>query len=191
MKITKPFQNFKPRTLPELPIWFFEDVEIPDLDFDSINWDNLNKTELTSDKIYESRMIAIWGKDENYKKFSDMRNITRNIIQEIKENHPRKGVSIIWPINTWVDSNPYIHVKRDLDGFHMGPHLDNRNTKWTLIMNLKDNNNGTRFHIGNDIVTGPTTKGSGVFYFNQEDLWHSIGPVEGTRYILFHTSILC
>jgi len=186
MKITKPFEHID--TLDpdrELPCWFFEEVYIPDHDYETVNWENmLGKNVLTNTENFSKRKIAFLHDNEDSIIFKDISDILKKIILNIKENYPARGLEASWPIDTWSEkellqeSIVQFDLKRDSKGFHMGVHLDNRNTKWTLIMNLQDHISSTVIHTNQGDYNIPTKKGSGIFYFNHEEMYHSIGPTE-------------
>ncbi len=188
MKITKPLQHIETRD-PKRPItcWFFEDIDFPDYDYDNdIVWQgSKGQNVLLNNDIFDKRKMALRNDNEDGEIFKELSRLIKTLVLEIKENHPIEGLTYAWPIDTWSESelNNVQHIacfdlKRDSVGFHMGEHLDNRNTKWTLIMNLKDNISSTTIHTDQGDLNIPNKKGSGVFYFNHENMYHSIGPVE-------------
>lgn len=74
----------------------------------------------------------------------------------------------------------YFGVK-DNPKFKMEPHFDNRGIFGNLIINLKDNTDGTSFYnysLKGNLETksycGPTEKGKGVFFLNSEETLHSV-----------------
>lgn len=191
MKVTKPFSDYRTNTQEELPIWFFEDCQLPDIDYNKLVWiDECNAGELLNNPIYKKRLVSPWEHNRENPIFVSLEPIVKNIISTIRDNHPIAKLQQQWPYDTWDLKNFYFVIKKDVEGFHMGPHLDNRNIKWTFIMNVEDNPNSTTFYVNGKTVHGPSQKGSGVFYFNHHELLHSIGPVQKDRFILFYMNVV-
>ncbi len=192
MKITKPFQDYRAKySQEELPVWFFEDCELPNIDFNNLSWtDEFNQEKLLSYSIYKKRLVARWVDNFERNEFSILTPYVKNIIESIRDTSPIEKLETQWPYDTWNMDSFYFDIKKDVEGFHMGPHLDNRNIKWTFIMNMEDNPNSTTFYINNKVVQGPNKRGSGVFYFNHHELLHSIGPIKSDRFILFYMNVV-
>lgn len=207
MKVWKPLEGFTPRdNKQDLPCWFFEGVDIPNYDYDTLNWNSIQGEILANEDIYAKREVARYHLNKDNIIFKELKETVRNIIIDLRDNHPIRGLEFSWPIDAWNDNvinvpnseHLEIDLKRDNEGFNMGQHYDNRNTKWTMIMNLRDNKESTRFNIGealntgnNEMVYGPKTKGSGLFYFNHRELLHSIGPItENGRLTLFYMNMV-
>ena len=198
MKVWQPFKDqFKAKldSRQDLPIWFFEDVELPDLDFMDVEWQSNKGRMITTDEIYSKRMTAIDDDNHEKEQFKVLKEIMKDIIRTCRDTTNSEHLDYTWPIDTWQTNeldkgwNFPIDLKLDNKGFTMGRHIDNRNTKWTLILNLRDNADSTTFNLGEQfhgsryeidrdyVEYGPKKRGSGVFYFNHEDVLHSIGPV--------------
>ena len=200
MKVTKPLQHIKIRENDqEIPCWFFEDVDLGEFDSTKINWVSMKgKNILTESDNYIKRNVASRLENVNNPEFNYFGPIVQDIVKEIRDNHSSLGLEISWPMNTWsnalLDGNPenlHYDLKQDSKGFHMGPHLDNRNTKWTMIMNLKDHISSTVIHTDQGDIKIPTSKGSGVFYFNHDSMLHSIGPThDEERVTLFWMNMI-
>jgi len=191
MKISKPFADYRTRFLEELPIWFFEDCQLPNVDYNNLIWTaECNAGELLDDPIYKKRLVARWEQNYTNPIFVSLEPVVKNIIENIKNTCPIESLSQQWPYNTWDLKNFYFVVKKDIEGFQMDNHLDNRNIKWTFIMNIEDNIDSTTFYVNERTVKGPTQKGSGVFYFNHHELLHSIGPIQKDRFILFYMNVI-
>jgi hypothetical protein len=193
LKITKPFEGWKYHgDVNKVPCWFFEGVDVPDIDFDSLKWKSKQGDFLQGSETFALRYEV---EDMSDALQRTLRDLTVSVISEIRENHSENmGIDILYPIFPW-NLTAKVALKKDMKRFHMGKHLDNRNSRFTFIMNLTDNLDGTTFHTENfaepyneyDPVFGPTKKGSGVFYFNHHTLIHDIGPIKSEeRYILFH-----
>ena len=103
-----------------------------------------------------------------------------------------------------LEPNPIIEVDIggrliviDNSSFFMGYHLDNRNIKCNLFLNLQHNISSTEFSIVNQHTPfnttefkpsirewkGPTEKGTGYFWFNCPELWHRINVTDVERKI--------
>ena len=198
MKVTKPFEGYRYiGGIEEVPCWFFEGVEVPDIDFDDLVWTCNKGSLLQPEDNYSLRYTAHYSNAHNRPIMSELKNIMDSVILNIKENHKTNGLENHYPINTWKPHNNY-DIKKDLPGFEMGHHLDNRNTKWTFIMNLIDNEESTIFYHTPfkapysmlDPIIGPTKKGSGTFYFNHHTIFHGVGPITKERYTLFQQALL-
>ena len=200
MKITKPLQHISTELhVTPIPCWFFEDVPLPDYAYDEdVIWQPIRGTmSLLDDDNYNSRKVASNLDNKSSKIFQELSLSVKKLLIEIKNNHPIDRLEEDWPINTWSKEllDPLydiaIDLKRDSKGFSMGKHLDNRNTKWTLIMNLKDHNSSTVVHTKDGDISAPSKKGSGIFYFNHQDMLHSVGPiVDEDRITLFWMNII-
>jgi hypothetical protein len=180
------------RPISNLPLWIIEDVPLPKMDYDSLKWENIRGGfSLLESEIYSKRDIASSDNNEDHPKIVEIRNTIHQLFDEIEKTCDCETLKTEWPINTWKrDENFYFDIKKDSAGFEMTPHLDNRNTKWALILNLEDNTCSTEFHIKDKpSFSGPTKRGSGVFYFNHHELLHSIN-VDSTRYIVFYMNIV-
>jgi len=198
LKITRPLKNIRYKSAPEeIPLWFFEDVDLPAVDYSKLNWESSRDSSLLVDEIYNKRDVAPWGLNETNPDVIQIRDIVDSIIGEIEKNHSTNNLEIIWPMSTW---NPCgcIDIKNDREGFNMGKHLDNRNIKWTFIMNLEDNEESTIVHLdyfdAKDVtaarlknsIHSPRKRGSGLMFFNHQAMLHSIGSISShNRYIAF------
>lgn len=180
------------RPISSLPLWFIEDLPLPKIDYGSLKWENIRGGfSLLESEIYSKRDRASSVNNEDHPKILEIRNTINQLFDEMEKTCDCETLKTDWPINTWKrDENFYFDIKKDSAGFEMGPHLDNRNTKWSLILNLEDNTCSTEFHIkGSPSFSGPTKRGSGVFYFNHHELLHSI-KVDSTRYIVFNMNMI-
>jgi hypothetical protein len=84
----------------------------------------------------------------------------------------------------WV--SPLKQGFKDLPGYSMHSHYDNRAIFGNIFINMADNDCSTTFFDqGKPAWTAPTKKGSGIFFLNDENLYHTINH-EGKedRYIL-------
>lgn len=194
IQVTKPFAGYRYYgDYSQIPCWFFDGVEVPDIDYDELNWTCNQGGLLQQGKNYSLRYTADSFSNRDNAIIDTLKNLTNNIILYIKENHSIKNLESMYPCTPWKLSNN-IEIRKDLEGFRMGRHLDNRNSKWTFILNLNDHNESTIFFNHNFAepykskppTMAPTKKGSGSFYFNHHTLIHDIGPITSKeRYTLF------
>jgi len=193
IEITKPFEGWKYHgDVGKVPCWFFSGVEVPYIDFNSLDWKTKQGDLLQAGNNFSMRFDV---PDMPSELQAQLKNLTNSVISEIRENHSENmGIDLLYPIFPW-NLTSKVSLKKDTKRFYMGKHLDNRNARFTFIMNLTDNLDGTTFYPDNfaepynknNPVVGPTEKGSGVFYFNHHTLIHDIGPIKSEeRYILFH-----
>ena len=194
IQVTKPFAGYRCYgDYSQIPCWFFEGVEVPDINYDELNWNCNQGSLLQYGKQYSLRYTADSNNNRDNPIINTLKNLTNDIILYIKENHPIKDLELMYPFNPWKLTNNIV-IRKDLEGFRMGKHLDNRNSKWTFILNLKDHNESTIFfndnftepYKSNPPIMAPKIKGSGSFYFNHHTLIHDIGPITcKERYTLF------
>lgn len=179
------------RPVSNLPLWFFDGLDLPQVDYDSLVWENIRGGTLLDDEIYSKRDRAPSFNNEDKPEIPQIRKVIRDLLKNLESDSDCETLYRDWPINTWkIDDNFIFDIKRDLPDFNMGVHLDNRNIKWTLIINLEDNTTSTKFHLpGKQEFTGPTKRGSGLFYFNNHELYHSI-EVTDLRYIIFYMNVI-
>jgi hypothetical protein len=181
------------RPISSLPLWFIEDLPLPEIDYDSLNWENIrDESSLLHSEIYLKRDKAPSAKNEDHPSIVEIRNTIHQMFDEMENSCDCNSIlRWLWPINTWKrDENFHFDIKKDSAGFEMYKHLDNRNIKWALILNLEDNTCSTEFHINDQpSFSGPTKRGSGVFYFNHHEMLHSIS-VDSTRYIVFYMNVI-
>lgn len=171
----------------DLPLWFFEGLSLPDMRYSEYSWKPILGDVLSYDDVYQKREIL----SENMvgDEFTSIRNEIVKLLETL-ENSCDYNIEIDWPINTWYKPEDFtFNIMKDYPGFSMGPHLDNRNIKWTLIINLEDNPTSTEFQLPSKNISGPSKRGSGVFYFNHHELYHSIS-VPGIRYIIFYMNMI-
>lgn len=196
MKIIKPFSD--------LPLWEFYDVDIPHIDYDSFDFKTIKELNADNpclqDDIYTTRHKCKPFGDPSYEKL--VKNV-HNVINNIKESEGSPNIimldeSLLFSMGAWSFEKNDIDIIIDQQGYFMGYHLDNRNVKANLFLNLEDNESSTEFFITNTFQpdnfdnfiptktewTGPTKKGSGYFYFNNSNFWHKIDVTEKERKIL-------
>ena len=91
-------------------------------------------------------------------------------------------------------------ILQDLPGFYMDAHLDNRTVLGVVIVNLKDNPDGTGTEILElpsnthdhtrmpPLYKAPTKKGTGILLFNNWNTWHRIANKSNEeRLIAYYT----
>jgi len=198
MKIVQPFANH--------PLWEFEDVELPELVFDEslfikknpkYNRDPLSNSEVFNER---SKIHGVSQYEINNKSLEILRDVVHNIIRTIRDNASEEAnekVIDLYCLNPWDMKDAYPDVITDHAGFYMGEHLDNRNVKCNLFINLENNISSTEFkilenpnpHNYKEYIPSlvewksPTQKGAGFFYFNTPELWHTIRVGEPERKI--------
>lgn len=172
----------------DLPLCFFEGLTLPNIRYSDYSWKPIHGNVLADDEIYQKREVLSGNMAGD--EFTQIRNEIIKLL-EIIENSYDYNMEAVWPIDPWYKPEDFtFNIIKDYPGFSMSTHLDNRNVKWTLIINLEDNFSCTRFQIPNRrTISGPTKKGSGVFYFNHHELYHSIDVLD-TRYILFYQNMI-
>lgn len=194
IQVTKPFAGYRYYgDYSQIPCWFFDGVEVPEIDYDELNWNCNQGGLLQNEDNYSLRYTAGSFSNRDNPIINTLKNLTNDIILYIRDNHPIKNLESLYPCNPWKLSNS-IEIRKDLEGFKMGRHLDTRQSKWTFILNLNDHNESTIFFNhnfrepfnSNPPTMAPTKKGSGSFYFNHHTLIHDIGPITSKeRYTLF------
>lgn len=189
IKITKPFYD--------IPLWQFENVTIPDLDYSNYNADQVknNNATLQAD-IYSKRKKIDAKYLNNCPDFKLIKDQVKNIVEEIQASS-EDAIDILYCINPW-DMNEYqIDIVIDNSEFFMGDHIDNRNIKCNLFLNLQDNESSTEFSVLNSHTPfntgnfkpsvrywkGPMKKGTGYFWFNTPEIWHKIQVTDEERII--------
>lgn len=200
LKITKPFQNYTDSIDKfKTPCWFFHGVDIPEINYDEMDWESSLGEPLQNDDLFALRFIASEPQlTQNIRTkplIDHLNSIQASVMSEIRENHCEgMDVDKTYPVYAWRYQSKNASIQKQLKGFKMGRHLDNRNAKFTFLLNLEDNNESTYFLTRNfknspddkEVIMGPTKKGSGVFFFNYHTLLHGIGPITSdTRYIFF------
>lgn len=112
---------------------------------------------------YDNIVKMVSSNEETYKKFL--------ALYPFRQNHD---------IKSFCQQFFTIHasVVFDQNTYSMGRHVDNRLIVGNFIVNLRDNDNSTRFYNGvnasESYYSAPTKKGKGVFFLNTEETTHSI-----------------
>jgi hypothetical protein len=187
IKITRPFDD--------VPLWQFENVIIPDLDYSRYEAKQVkNDNSILDLDVYSNRNKIYSNALDNCPDFKIIKDQVRNIVEDIEKS---SNIDTLYCINPW-DMNGYqIDIVIDNSKFFMGDHIDNRNIKCNLFLNLQDNKSSTEFSILNSHTPfntedfkpsnrqwkGPTNKGTGYFWFNTPELWHKINVKDEERKI--------
>lgn len=198
MRINKPFDN--------LPLWEFFDIDIPEIDYDSYYMKTMKQLnadtgiDCLQDPIYDKRFKCSPKGDIAYDKLCvNVEDILKKISETEGNNRSVEMDNTVLLISgAWDLNRADIEVCVDKFGYNMGYHLDNRNVKSNMFINLEDNKSSTEFFIIEEINPanfdnyipkkiewkGPTEKGSGYFYFNNQRFWHKIDVTDEERKIL-------
>lgn len=198
MNISQPFKG--------VPLWEFNGLDIPDIDLYSYR--NVSAQEskpVMSAEIYKKRTV-IENKDLSHcEKYVKVESQIKDVIAAIQKQSTEmiyvedgEYKTLLLMQGAWNMRNyKNIEFIMDKKGFNMGYHLDNRNIKCNLFLNLKDNISSTEFMILNRPFPwthesyvcdkkewkAPSQKGSGYFYFNEDRLWHKIEVEDDERLI--------
>lgn len=110
-----------------------------------------------------------------------------NIVKMFSSNdHTYKKFLRLYPFREKYDLNSFcrhfftigVTAVFDQNTYYMGRHVDNRLVFGNFIVNLRDNDNSTKFYHGIKMTqpyySAPTEKGKGVFFLNTEETVHSI-----------------
>jgi len=164
------------------PVWQVDDFDLPELDFvkgETKGYPKRHHLDIRSDPGQTNDFCEQWIKQ--YKK----------IISEISDTQDQDLLVLLDQI--WKDQFKNVYVNEeieftcDIPGFQMGIHFDNRNVVAVLIINLKDNLEGSTYFDQLD-YTAPGKKHSGVFFLNHNNTTHSIDWQGQTdRWIGYHT----
>ena len=190
IKITKPFED--------IPLWQFENVTIPALDYSKYNADQVKNNNATlQHDVYLNRKKIDAKHLNNCPDFKLIKDQVKNTVEEIQASSVDTAIDILYCINPW-DMNEYpIDIVIDNSQFFMGDHIDNRNIKCNLFLNLQDNESSTEFSVLNSHTPfntgnfkpsvrywkGPMKKGTGYFWFNTPEIWHKIQVTDEERII--------
>jgi hypothetical protein len=179
-------------------VWTF-DFEY---DFDILSEIDTNYTGISPGGILPipGRQIYDYTKSE---KLSDCvqewkNNIVKNLENIFYEKETFELFKKRWPIRQENFANlvrPHTEIFQDLPGFSMGRHLDNQSVIANVIVNLKDNNDGTIFHNYKSshevLFQASGKKNTGIIFLNTPSSLHSVqNDVDQTRYILYTSLIL-
>jgi hypothetical protein len=170
-----------------LPIWEIHDFFVPDI----TDWKDGEAFEQYNSKLLETNnRIELSPKNSNFiSLLKDIDNVREYIINQGVKDYDLNSL--------WFDHlNNLVPAKNlrflcDKPGWEMFRHLDHRAHAGVLIINLIDNpeNTGTMFgnsQLGEVEYTSPIGKGSGVFFLNTHNAWHSVSNLsDRNRYILY------
>ena len=189
MKISQPFDD--------MPLWQFENIDIPELDYSKYTQNSMqNDNSLLNDPKYAKRKKITYIVLNQCEDFKQIKMQVIDVIENIKKTNTLP-IDILYPIDPWDMIGYPIDIIIDSLPFYMGNHLDNRNIKCNLFLNLQHNISSTEFSIVNQHTPfnttefkpsirewkGPTEKGTGYFWFNCPELWHRINVTDVERKI--------
>jgi|688.fasta_scaffold236590_2 hypothetical protein len=189
MKISQPFDD--------MPLWQFENIDIPELNYSKYRYiSGQNMDFLTSDPIYSKRKRIEFTELNQCEDFKQIKIQVIDLIEKIKKTNTLR-LDILYPMDAWDMYEYPIDILIDNSSFDMGNHIDNRNVKCNLFLNLQHNMSSTEFSIVNQHTPfnttefkpsirewkGPTEKGTGYFWFNCPELWHRIHVTDVERKI--------
>lgn len=191
IKITKPFDD--------VPMWQFENVIIPDLDYSKYDINQVqNDNSILKAEVYSKRKKINAKILNNCSDFKIIKDQIRNVVEEIENtSHSDDVIDTLYCINPWDMDDYQIDIVIDNFQFFMGDHIDNRNIKCNLFLNLQDNQSSTEFSIVNSHTPfnseefkpsirkwkAPINKGTGYFWFNSPEIWHKIHVTDEERKI--------
>ena len=189
MKISQPFDD--------MPLWQFENIDIPELNYSKYRYKSIqNDNSLLNDPKYAKRKKITYIVLDHCDDFKQIKMQIIDLIENIKKTNTLP-IETLYTINAWDMRGYPIDIVIDNSSFFMGYHIDNRNIKCNLFLNLQDNMSSTEFSIVNQHTPfnttefkpsirewkGPTEKGTGYFWFNCPELWHKIYVTDVERKI--------
>ena len=169
----------------DYPVWELTEFDLPELAIDSLldtsvanvlqnnskrepnhlDWDNPNHFHFKERWFGHTNKIQKYLKSERaYEECTELLSMWPNRFERFE----------------WGQGEQSIQIIHDRSGFKMSPHIDNRMVIGVVIINLQDNpkDSGTTFHkeplVSSPWYNGPTKKGTGVFFLNNWNSWHSI-----------------
>lgn len=187
MKISQPFDD--------MPLWQFENIDIPELDYAKYYHKSGQVDDsLLADPIFSNRKKIEYTVLDQCKDFKQIKMQVIDVIEKIKKANTFP-IHFLYPMDTWNMMGYQIDIVIDNLPFFMDYHIDNRNIKCNLFLNLQNNISSTEFCILNQHTPqnttefkpsirkwkGPTEKGTGYFWFNCPELWHRISVTENER----------
>lgn len=186
IKILRPTQSKYDRDLfADFPVWEITGMDLPELEYQRGKpspYPDRYHLNITSHIEDTEHFVSVW------------RRRYRQIVNSINSSKDPGLVQLlnqIWKgefAHTEINDN--IEFTCDAPGFKMETHFDNRNIVAVLIVNLKDNAEGST-HFDQLDYTAPTGKHDGVFFLNHNNTTHSIDWQGDTdRWIAYHTITL-
>tara|TARA_Y100000385_G_C13096050_1_gene641378 strand:+ start:919 stop:1533 length:615 start_codon:yes stop_codon:yes gene_type:complete len=177
----------------KVPVWELSNVTLPDLDVPALYNNSTEKLLPMSQK--REPMDLVEGNDNHLKFQTEWLKHCDTIQTFLKDGSAYKEcveLQPMWPNGfarfDWPRHLSCIQIMHDRDGFNMGSHIDNRTVVGVVIINLQDNpiGSGTSFHrytdphnVEDSWYQGPTKKGTGVFFLNNWNTWHSVNNSGG------------
>jgi len=132
----------KDKLHPDVLAW---EVEMPDLGIDAENLDY----KLQNGKIFKKINTRFENNNQ------DLKN---KILNKLNIDYIKKQIPEYKEIS--------IHIFKDLPGFKLWPHLDRKDHKGFIVINLTDNKDSTEFLDFDEkfLAKGPNKKNKGVFH---------------------------
>ena len=97
IQVTKPFAGYRYYgDYSQIPCWFFDGVEVPDIDYDELNWTCNQGGLLQQRKNYSLRYTANSFSNRDNPIIDTLKDLTNNIILYIKENHSIKNLESMY-----------------------------------------------------------------------------------------------
>ena len=167
------------------PVWELTKLELPSLNVTELKGkENNSKLPINSKR---EPMYLDWS-NSNHFHFKETWVKRKELVQEYLKSGRAYEECIelmpMWPNRfakfEWGTGEGSVQIIHDRTGFHMGPHIDNREVVGVMIVNLQDNpeGSGTNFHVDRDTpeawYSGPTKRNTGVFFLNNWNTWHSV-----------------
>lgn len=194
IKLLPMLQDIRdPSGLQSMPVWEVQDFWVPDI----TGWEESEPFyKQKSEKLIQTRrrmeLTCSITADENFRILSQLKDISDHV-----KNSSDYDIEYLW-FDQFENLEPKDKFSYlcDKPQWSMTRHLDNRGVVAGLIVNLIDNPEGTgtsfsQTYDGEILYSGPTKKGSGIFFINTHELWHEIKNFsDNNRYILFATYII-
>lgn len=165
------------------PIWEISDWELPDIDHTGLKtetYDQSSKHYKSSDlRQHLNIELDMLTQGKQIQKMLNKNNLV--VIDQMWKGHLER---LQWPKGS-------TNILLDKPGFNMGVHVDNRYVLGVLIINLQDNPIGSGTYFPELKYSGPTKKGTGLFFLNNDNTPHKVyqpGPED--RLIAYQTLTL-
>jgi len=182
MEIIRPFKD--------VCLWEFHGLDIPEINFSKFAGPSANNA---GRLLYKNTKIR--SSIEYTTVIPQLEKIIKEISNTENSNDLREGLNprtsddmLLYFINVWEYKEQNFEFLRDLNGYEMEWHMDNRHVKFNMIANLKDNVSSTEFKIMEQLTPhnvndfkprcidyrAPTKRGSGILFFPTNRTWHRV-----------------